>query len=104
MWSDDLMPYTAHGTGYRPRDTSYEAARSIEPSASTIRADVLIAIRKAPDGLTADECAEILNLSPLTVRPRFTELGKSGLIIATNEKRMNRSGRRAQVWACRANG
>lgn len=70
----------------------------------TIRADVLNAIRNVDFGLTADQCAEILNLSPLTVRPRFTELSQAGLIIATTEKRLNRSGRRAQVWACRTNG
>jgi predicted ArsR family transcriptional regulator len=98
------MPHTIHGTGYSKRDTSHEAARAIEPDVGTIRADVLNAIRNVDFGLTADQCAEILNLSPLTVRPRFTELSKAGLIIATTEKRLNRSGRRAQVWACRTNG
>jgi predicted ArsR family transcriptional regulator len=95
------MPYTSHGTGYRVSDTSLEAAQAIEPSVSTILSDVLIAVSSAPNGLTADECAHILNLSPLTVRPRFTELKRDGLIIPSPEKRKNRSGRRAQVWVCR---
>jgi predicted ArsR family transcriptional regulator len=98
------MPHTTHGTGYQARDTSHQAAKAIEPDVGTIRADVLNAIRNVDFGLTADQCAEILNLSPLTVRPRFTELSQAGLIIATTEKRLNRSGRRAQVWACRTNG
>lgn len=98
------MPHTTHGTGYRNRDTSHEAAKAIEPDVGTIRADVLNALRNVSGGLTADQCAESLQLSPLTVRPRFTELSKAGLIIATTEKRLNRSGRRATVWACRADG
>lgn len=48
-------------------------------------------------GLTADECAADLRLSPLTVRPRFTELKGDGLIKDTGIRPANRSGRSASV-------
>ena len=39
-----------------------------------------------------------LRLTVLAVRPRFTELKKLGLIVASSERRVNSSGRSAIVW------
>lgn len=82
-------------------DTRLAALRSIEPDARAICARVLRYMinlhRRGGTGITADECATNLRLSPLTVRPRFTELKKDGLIRDTGKRRANRSGRSASV-------
>jgi predicted ArsR family transcriptional regulator len=47
---------------------------------------------------TADEVAEFLGLDFLYVRPSISLLRGSGLVRATSERRLNKSGRRAIVW------
>jgi predicted ArsR family transcriptional regulator len=80
-------------------DTSIAAAEALQPEARRLREDVLRAIRSAADtGLTADEVAARLRLSPLTTRPRCTELRAAGLITDSGLRRCNASGRRAIVW------
>lgn len=87
----------------RDTDTSRAAASAITPSAARLRMMVLGAIRAAgPAGLTADEAADRLGLSVLTVRPRVSELGKAGSIVDAGSRRANRSGRKAIVWRVRA--
>ena len=49
------------------------------------------------DGATADEVAELLALSPFTVRPRVTELYKQDKI-ERKDKRKNASNRSAFVY------
>lgn len=85
----------------RNTDTSRAAAASAAPSAARVRSMVLNAIR-ASAGLTADEAAGRLGMSVLTVRPRVSELGKSGAIVDAGIRRPNQSGRRAIVWRARA--
>ena len=53
--------------------------------------------QKGNFGATADEIAELLNLSSFTVRPRVTELYKMKKIERT-EKRKNQSSRNAYVY------
>ena len=48
--------------------------------------------------LTADEVAERLGQSVLSVRPRISELKAKGKIEATAKRRCNVSGKRAVVW------
>ena len=80
-------------------DTSVSAAASLQPDAPTIRLEVLRAIRAAGDqGLTADEVALRLRLTPFTTRPRCTELRAAGLIEDSGRRRANASGRQAIVW------
>lgn len=79
--------------------TSVAAAEALQPDAQTLRAEVLRAIRAAgPEGLTADEAAARLRLSPFTTRPRCTELRGAGLIVDSGRRRANASGRAAIVW------
>ena len=67
-----------------------------------MRERVLAAIRKAGAfGLTADEAAAKLGLTPFTARPRCTELNKLGKIMDSGLRRENESGRRAIVWVVR---
>lgn len=91
------MPYTTGGTGFRPADTSLDAAERIEPSTATYRALCMDALRRRGP-MTADEVAEHLGTSVLTIRPRMTELRQAGRIRDTGARRANVSGRMAAVF------
>jgi predicted Rossmann fold nucleotide-binding protein DprA/Smf involved in DNA uptake len=75
--------------------TSQEAAESID--AKTLRELALAEIVKEP--LTADEVAANLGQSVLAIRPRVSELHRAGAIYKTARRRVNRSGKKAVVWA-----
>lgn len=77
-------------------ETSRQAAFSVKAEARTVRANCLAALRGA--AMTADEVADLLTLSVLTVRPRVAELKTQGLVEATVERRLNVSGKSAVVW------
>tara|TARA_Y100000310_G_C20372672_1_gene664249 strand:+ start:391 stop:762 length:372 start_codon:yes stop_codon:yes gene_type:complete len=86
-----------HTPGHTTDDTSVEAAESIANSAGTIRTQVLAGLYQ--QAMTADECADVLGLSILTVRPRFSELRRMGRIKDTGDRRVNAtSGKKAIVW------
>lgn len=92
------MPYNADGVGHRDTDTSRRAAEEVD--AGTWRNLTLNALRNRP--MTADEVAEYLGAEPLTIRPRVTELRNQKRIRDTGQRRKNRSGRSAAVWAVNA--
>ena len=82
------------------RDTRADAMSAMAGRAAIIRAQALAAVQESGRaGLTPDECAQILNLTVLAVRPRFTELKQTGSIAATGERRRNSSGSTAAVYA-----
>ena len=83
----------------RAADTSIAAAEAIAESAAGLRERVLEAVRAAGAfGLTPDEAAIQLQLTPFTTRPRFSELREKGLITDSGLRRANASGRKAIVW------
>lgn len=84
--------------GHKGIETSLQAAESMRDRAPRLRAECLRTIGQYIDGLTADECAAILDLSVLSIRPRFSELNLAGKIYDTKERRANVSGRSAAVW------
>jgi predicted transcriptional regulator len=85
--------------GYKEEGTSKSAAELIDAGVKTIREQVFYAIiNKGNYGATADEVAELLNLTPFTVRPRVTELFKLNKIKRTNTRRKNSSGLNAYVY------
>jgi hypothetical protein len=95
----DLLDYPRTPGWRRPR-TSIEAAASMAPGLGRLQTAVLAAIAAAGDtGLTADEAALGLRLTPFTARPRCTELCALGLIADTGLRRVNLSGRKAIAWA-----
>ncbi|SRR6266851_1045584 len=77
-------------------DTTLSAAAAIENKAATLRAAVLRMLQLGH--YTADEVADLLNESILSIRPRLSELRAMGLILATPARRANRSGHKAIVW------
>jgi predicted ArsR family transcriptional regulator len=62
-----------------------------------LRSRALAALRRWGP-MTADECAEAMGVTPLSLRPRFSELRIAGRIDTTGFKRRNASGRPAHVW------
>jgi hypothetical protein len=82
--------------GFKTNGTSEQAADSVKPRAEILRERCLEMFRKSP--LTADECAEKLGESVLSIRPRVTELSKLGKVRDTGVRRKNESGRGANVW------
>lgn len=84
---------------FKCRSTSSDAARRITPHASTLR-DRVYDFLKAnhPAAFTADEVADRLGASILSVRPRVTELRRVDLIEPTAERRKNKSGMSARCW------
>jgi predicted ArsR family transcriptional regulator len=99
------MPRSVQGTfdwpvPARARDTSQAAAASITAEAPQLRLQVLHAIQQAgrARGMTADEAAQRLRRSVLSVRPRVAELAREGLIEDSGARRSNASGRGAIVW------
>ncbi len=77
-------------------DTTAKAALDIEGRATTLRNKVMAILSHHP--LTADECAEKMGESILSIRPRLSELRLVGKIVATGERRKNASGKSAIVW------
>lgn len=91
-------PSYPEAPGFKDQDTSRKAAESVAGVAPKLRRAVLDALRLHPSGMTADETADWLEESILSVRPRFTELLRDGLIDDTGDRRKNASGRSAKVW------
>ena len=79
------------------RDTSIEAMRSVEPRAPNLRTRCLNVLRQY-GAMTADEVADRLGETVLSVRPQFTLLTKENKIVDSGKRRLNSSGRNAIVW------
>lgn len=85
--------------GYKDRDTSRLAARHVASRVEALRDRCLSKVKAAgSDGLTADEAAELVDETVLSIRPRFTELLRDGKIKDSGLRRRNDSGRSAKVW------
>ena len=90
--------------GHKTGGTSRAAARRIAPHATALRDRVLDFLKASyPASFTADEVADRLEASILSVRPRVTELLRGNLIEPTAERRMNKSGMSAQCWRAKVN-
>ena len=77
-------------------DTSVEAFKAGDKRAWNARC--LTFIREMGlYGATPDECAVHFGVEVTTVRPRFTDLKRDGLIVRTGQRRATKSGCRAGV-------
>lgn len=84
--------------GYKIGGTSQRSAERIQDRAEIVRAGVLRCLGQHKDGMTADEIAEALDVNFLSVRPRCSELRRTGHIKDSGLRRTNASGHRANVW------
>ena len=83
--------------GFKEPTTSRDAAQSMAKAAPKMREKVKAAFRRYGPA-TADQIADQLRLSVLSVRPRVAELARMGVIEDTGDRRLNDSGRGAKVW------
>lgn len=90
---DTFTPSYPNLAGHQDTDTSRDAAPL---DAATIRAKVFSTFQDSAP-MTADECAERMRLSILTIRPRCTELKRLGMLRDTGKRRPNASGKMAMV-------
>lgn len=85
--------------GHQKTDTSKDAADAMAPKAPILRERVLnLMTVGGTHGLTADECADRLGETILSVRPRLSELRAKGKIKDSGRRRKNESGHSAIVW------
>lgn len=96
LLGDQPYPITP---GFKPTDTSRAAAAHVGGETAALRGQVLSIIRAAGvNGATADEVAELISRSVLTIRPRVAELKVMLRIKDSGKRRRNDSGRKAIVW------
>ena len=91
------QPRYPQAPGFKRDGTSRAAAEAISPRVISLRERVLAAL-KSRGPMTPDECGVALGLEWWTVRPRFSELVRLGLIAPTGERRKNESGKDADVY------
>ena len=77
--------------GFKVDGASKIAAESMQDKAPTIR-DKVLALFKRHGWLTADECADKLGLSVLSVRPRLSELLRQGKLTKSDRLKQGRYG------------
>ena len=75
---------------------SRKAALEIKPKVPSLREQCFRIISQIP--MTADEVAECMEKSILSIRPRIAELSKLGKIEDSGRRRTNESGKIATVW------
>lgn len=101
-WFFDGYTYPS-AVGHRGGDTDKAAAEKLERSGRAFRlrerVETLMESENSRRGLTADEAAEKLGESILAIRPRFTELKKSGKLADTGQRRKNEGGSSQRVLA-----
>jgi hypothetical protein len=84
--------------GFKTTGPSEDAAQAITGAAKLLREQVLQVIAAAPNGLSADDVADRLNRSVLSVRPRVSELRRLGEIRPSDRRTKNQSGMTATIW------
>lgn len=85
--------------GYKAEGTSQDAANAIEGSGQAARLRTAVLGWYATHESTADECADGLGESILSIRPRVSELYKQGRLIKTNLRRPSSQGANQSVYA-----
>ena len=86
-------------TGRNCPDTSFEAAHKVSEKAETLREVVYKFIkRQGKKGATAHEIHLAIGGEKNSTSPRITELKDKGLVIGTENRRINENGNKSMVW------
>lgn len=92
------MPYP-NSPGWKAPGPSSDAAHAVARHARTLRHRVhAFLLDRYPVAYSADQIADNLSETVLSIRPRVAELNKLELIEATDERRKNQSGMTAHCW------
>jgi hypothetical protein len=93
-----LMAYSDR-PGWKARGASIEAAYAVARHATTLRTRVFSFLRdRYPAAYSADQIADGLGETILSVRPRVSELNKMGAIEVAEGRHKNQSGMSAHCW------
>jgi predicted ArsR family transcriptional regulator len=92
-------PYHDHAGFQRGSDTSMEAAAKATLTLTELQ-EIILTLLKTSD-YTADECASVLKVHFMRIRPRFTELYKTGRIIKLPVKRPSALGNPQHAYITR---
>ena len=79
-------------------DTSADAAKAAYAIIGRHEQMIMDALHDFPHGLTSEEIGDVTNLGQVPVARRLRAMAERKLVIATAERRANRSGRAAIVW------
>lgn len=82
--------------GARRRDTSKAAADAIAPRVGSLRERVLACVKLKPG--TPERIANILGEPVMNIRPRLSELSKTGLVKDSGRRGKAMGGRKAIIW------
>lgn len=93
---NNAMPSYPAVPGHKTSGTSAESAARMAGTSEAMRLRCLAVLKSYQ--YTADELAEHLGLSILSIRPRVSELKALKQIVATGARRPNSSGHNATVW------
>jgi hypothetical protein len=95
-----LLDRYPRAPGFKVEGPSREAAEAIKLAAKNLRDRVLTVVQSLDrdEALTADQIALRLKRSPLSVRPRVSELAAAGKIVRTEKRGKNESGMSATKW------
>ena len=97
--TQDHLPYGGHAPFVAGSDTSEAAAKSIDCSAESIRAQVMKMIADSRNiGLTCDEIEKRTDWRHQTVSARIRELSLMEKIKDSGDRRKTRSGRTARIY------
>ncbi len=91
----DFSPITAPIRGFN--ELSNEAHESVKESKETTYNKILEAYKRRVDGMTSEECAFEAKISYESAHKRIAELISQHKLYNSGIKRMNKSGRRAEV-------
>jgi len=97
-WSSDrhaIYPDIAGSKEHSIGSASRKAAELVP--AKALQRVVYADLRRHGDA-TADECAARLGMDILSIRPRFSELRRLGLVISTEARRPSSRGVSSTVW------
>jgi predicted ArsR family transcriptional regulator len=88
-------PQYPEGAGFKVEGTSREAAETVD--AATVRTQVVQWLQRYGQ-MSADKCAWLMDMSVLSIRPRFSELKALGVIEDSGSRAKNASGKSAVIW------
>lgn len=86
--------------GYKTGGASRQAAKRIAPKAATLR-DRVLSMFQAHGPMTADQCAERMGASILSIRPRVTELSKLGKLTKLDRMQPGQFGANQHLYQVR---
>jgi len=92
------MGYTKENIGYQSRDTSLAAAEADTDKKVNLREQVYKLLLQSAIPLSADQIADQLGRSFISIRPRVTELSNDGRVKDSGKRGKTQWGKSCILW------